>query len=141
MLLQFNFKNFRSFKDDTILDLTVQKNSDASDSFFSFGNESVLPIIAVYGANACGKSNLYRAFEFMSKYVALSFMYGVIVNQPTMTLLLRYIFLYQTVSLRLFTIMVFVLINIRLLKSGLIKKIKTVKISHWFFIGVVSRMN
>ena len=54
MLLQFNFKNFRSFKDDTILDLTVQKNSDASDSFFSFGNESVLPIIAVYGANACG---------------------------------------------------------------------------------------
>ena len=76
MLLQFNFKNFRSFKDDTILDLTVQKNSDASDSFFSLGNESVLPIIAVYGANACGKSNLYRAFEFMSKYVALSFMYG-----------------------------------------------------------------
>lgn len=76
MLLQFNFKNFRSFKDDTILDLTVQKNSDASDSFFSLGNESVLPIIAVYGANACGKSNLYRAFEFMSKFVALSFMYG-----------------------------------------------------------------
>ena len=76
MLLQFNFKNFRSFKDEAILDLTVQKKSDASDSFFSLGNESVLPVTAVYGANASGKSNLYQAFAYMSRYVIRSFMYG-----------------------------------------------------------------
>lgn len=76
MLLQFNFKNFRSFKDEAILDLTVQKKCDASDRFFSLGNESVLPVTAVYGANASGKSNLYQAFAYMSRYVIRSFMYG-----------------------------------------------------------------
>ena len=76
MLLQFNFKNFRSFKDEAVLDLTVQKKSESSDRFFRFGNESVLPITAIYGANACGKSNLYQAFAYMSRYVVISFIYG-----------------------------------------------------------------
>lgn len=76
MLLQFNFKNFRSFKDEAVLDLTVQKKDEISDRFFSLGNESVLPITAVYGANASGKSNLYQAFVYMSRYVIHSFMYG-----------------------------------------------------------------
>ena len=74
MLLQFSFKNFRSFKDEAILNLTVKKNKgDAADDFFSFGDESVLPVTAVYGANASGKSNLYQAFAYMSNYVIFSF--------------------------------------------------------------------
>lgn len=76
MLLQFSFKNFKSFKDEAILDLTVQKKDDTSDHFFSLGDELVLPVTAVYGANASGKSNLYQAFAYMTRYVVLSFMYG-----------------------------------------------------------------
>ncbi len=36
----------------------------------------ILPLAAIYGANASGKSNLYCAFEYMSEYVVYSFAYG-----------------------------------------------------------------
>lgn len=35
-----------------------------------------MPVAAVYGANASGKSNVYGAFEYMSDYVVNSFKYG-----------------------------------------------------------------
>lgn len=38
--------------------------------------EKILPVAAIYGANASGKSNVYSAFEYMSKYVINSFKYG-----------------------------------------------------------------
>ena len=76
MLLQFNFKNFKSFKAEAVLDLTAPKKDAASDRLFSLGDESILPVTAIYGANASGKSNLYQAFAFMTKYVIHSFSYG-----------------------------------------------------------------
>ncbi len=36
----------------------------------------ILPVAAIYGANASGKSNIYHAFEYMAAYVAESFKYG-----------------------------------------------------------------
>ncbi len=42
----------------------------------SAGDYRILPLAAIYGANASGKSNLYYAFEYMSEYVANSFGYG-----------------------------------------------------------------
>lgn len=61
MLIQFRFKNYKSFKDEVILDLT---------------SERVLPVAAIYGANGSGKSNVYKAFEFMTHFVNKSFEYG-----------------------------------------------------------------
>lgn len=75
MLLQFRFKNFKSFRDDTILDLTATKITEYSDHVVSIGNEKVLPVAVIYGANASGKSNVYKAFKYMAKYVILSFGY------------------------------------------------------------------
>ena len=40
------------------------------------GGEKILPVAAVYGANASGKSNIYNAFEYMTHYVVDSFKYG-----------------------------------------------------------------
>ena len=56
MLLQFNFKNYKSFRDDT--------------------NERVLPVAAIFGANASGKSNVQEAFRYMATYVIHSLNYG-----------------------------------------------------------------
>lgn len=76
MLLQFNFKNFKSFRDDTTLDLTATKITEYSNHIVQIGYEKVLPVAAVYGANASGKSNVYDAFKYMSFYVLLSLSYG-----------------------------------------------------------------
>lgn len=76
MLIQFSFKNYKSFKDETILDLSAAKMTEFSDRVVTIGNEKILPVAAIYGANASGKSNVYNAFEYMSEYVAESFKYG-----------------------------------------------------------------
>jgi len=76
MLLQFNFKNFKSFRDDTSLDMTAAPLSELDYHVVPIGNEKVLPVVAIFGANASGKSNVIEAFECMSRFVALSFGYG-----------------------------------------------------------------
>jgi len=76
MLLQFNFKNYKSFRDDTILDLTATKISDFNSHVVSISNERILPVAAIFGANASGKSNVQEAFRYMTTYVLESLEYG-----------------------------------------------------------------
>ena len=76
MLIQFNFKNFNSFRDEVTLDLSAAKMTEFSERVISVGGEKILPVAAVYGANASGKSNVYAAFEYMTDYVVNSFKYG-----------------------------------------------------------------
>ena len=76
MLIQFNFKNFKSFRDDATLDLSAAKMSEFNDRVINIGNEKILPVAAIYGANASGKSNVYCAFEYMVEYVINSLHFG-----------------------------------------------------------------
>ena len=76
MLIQFNFKNFKSFREEATLDLSEANMTEFSDRVVTIGSEKILPVAAIYGANASGKSNIYNAFEYMSEYVAESFKYG-----------------------------------------------------------------
>lgn len=76
MLLQFNFKNFKSFRDDTTLDLTATKITEFGNHVISIANEKVLPVATILGANASGKSNVQEAFRYMSIYVINSLSYG-----------------------------------------------------------------
>lgn len=76
MLLQFNFKNFRSFRDDATLDLTATKITELHEKVVLLGNEKILPMATIFGANASGKSNIILAFKYMTVYVLKSFGYG-----------------------------------------------------------------
>mgnify|MGYP003306954504 FL=1 len=76
MLIQFNFKNFKSFREEATLDLSAAKMTEFSDRVVTIGSEKILPVAAIYGANASGKSNTYNAFEYMAEYVVDSFKYG-----------------------------------------------------------------
>lgn len=76
MLIQFRFKNFKSFRDDTILDLSATKITEHSERVISAGYEKLLPTAAIFGANASGKSNVIEAFRYMAAYVMESFSYG-----------------------------------------------------------------
>lgn len=76
ILVQFSFKNYKSFRDDTVLDMSATKITEHSDRVISIGKEKLLPTAAIYGANASGKSNVIEAFRFMTTYVMDSFAYG-----------------------------------------------------------------
>lgn len=76
MLIQFRYKNFKSFRDDTILDFSATKITEHADRVVQVGNEKILPTAAIFGANASGKSNVIQAFRFMTTYVIDSFAFG-----------------------------------------------------------------
>lgn len=76
MLIQFNFKNFKSFRDDSTLDLSATKISEYADRVVTVGNEKILPVAAIFGANAHGKSNVLEALRYMHSYVITSLDFG-----------------------------------------------------------------
>ncbi len=76
MLLQFNFENFKSFQGKAILDLSATRETEFSEHIVMLAGEKILPVAVIYGANACGKTNVFEAFGFMTKYVMESFEYG-----------------------------------------------------------------
>ncbi|MGI6211856.1 MAG: AAA family ATPase [Anaerovoracaceae bacterium] len=61
MLLQFNVTNALSFKNEAILDLAATSDKSHEDNLITYRKERVLPTVAIYGANAAGKSNLFKA--------------------------------------------------------------------------------
>lgn len=83
MLLQFTFKNFRSFKDENTLDMRAAKVTELSYHVRKAGKEKVLPITAVYGANASGKTNVIGALSFMVMCVTKSVMFSSENNNNT----------------------------------------------------------
>ena len=81
MVLEIRLSNFFSIKDEVVLDMQAasiqtKKAKELEENTFVCGNERLLKTVAIYGANASGKSNIYNAFEYMSDYVADSFKYG-----------------------------------------------------------------
>lgn len=76
MLIQFNFKNFKSFRDEATLDMSATKITEHEDHIVDIANDKLLKVAAVYGANASGKSNIYEAFDYMTYYVSESFKFG-----------------------------------------------------------------
>ena len=76
MFIQFAFKNYKSFRDDTVLDLSATKITEHNERVVTIGKERLLPTAAIYGANASGKSNVIEAFRFMTTYVMDSLNYG-----------------------------------------------------------------
>lgn len=73
MLIQFNFKNFKSFKDDSSLDMTATSITEHPYNLISSGDEKYIKVAAIYGANASGKSSIIEAFKFMQEWILFSF--------------------------------------------------------------------
>lgn len=70
MLIQFSFNNYKSFKDEAVLNLEALGTS--KNAFYSHpaGNKTrVVKTAAVYGANASGKTKLFEAFRFLKSFI------------------------------------------------------------------------
>lgn len=76
MLIQFRFKNFKSFRDDTVLDFSATEDTEKEYRIAKVGDERILTAACIFGANASGKSNVIKAFRYMMEYVTSSVVFS-----------------------------------------------------------------
>jgi len=69
MVLEIKISNFYSIKDEVVLDMRAanikSKNARAlGNNIFQYNDTDILKTVAIYGANASGKSNIIKAIRF-----------------------------------------------------------------------------
>jgi len=70
MLLQFSVTNHRSIKDTATISMKASKDSSMKNSLISpDGKKELVPVMALYGANAAGKSNVLHALLLMKEMI------------------------------------------------------------------------
>ena len=71
MLCQFTFKNFKSYKNETVFDMQAVSSQGFTDSLLQSGDDSktYLPVSVIYGPNAGGKSNVLDALNCVNALV------------------------------------------------------------------------
>jgi len=70
MLVQFSATNYRSIKDKVTLSLLASSDKEhAGDLITTNGKKQLVPVAAIYGANASGKSNMLMALKTMQNMI------------------------------------------------------------------------
>jgi AAA15 family ATPase/GTPase len=72
MLIEFSVENYLSFKEKVTLSLEASKDKECPNNVIRSAqgtNFDLLKTIIIYGANASGKSNLFKALHFMRYFV------------------------------------------------------------------------
>jgi len=73
MLIQFRVENHRSLRDEQVLSLAAAGDKAGAHVLRVAGlAEAVVPVAAIYGANASGKSNVLDALKFLKHAVVSS---------------------------------------------------------------------
>lgn len=72
MLLDFTIRNVLSIKNEAFFDLNATSDSSHEHSLIKIGKKRLLPTAAIYGANASGKSNLFKALLSAISFVQFS---------------------------------------------------------------------
>lgn len=62
MLVRFQFENYRSFRDESILSMEAKGNAEYKSCLLPYKKKGLLPGAALFGKNGGGKSNVIRAF-------------------------------------------------------------------------------
>lgn len=70
MLIGFSFKNFASFKEETVFSMLASKGTEFMETnSFESGNDRLLKSALIYGPNGSGKTNWIKALGFMQEMV------------------------------------------------------------------------
>ncbi len=85
MIFEIRLSNFFSIRDEVVLDLRAgnsknRKSEELSGNIFSFNDTRLLKTVAIYGANASGKSNIIKAIRFCASMVFMSHTHNENVN-------------------------------------------------------------
>lgn len=69
MLIEFSIKNFLSFKDKNTFTMVASSDNTLADNIIEVGNEKILKMSAIYGANASGKTNIFEVLANISSMI------------------------------------------------------------------------
>ena len=69
MLIEFNFSNYRSFRDDTCLSMEATGLGSMKNCLISYKNTHLLPAVAILGKNGGGKSTVIRALGMSVRFI------------------------------------------------------------------------
>ncbi len=69
MLMEFTFKNYRSFRDEAALSMEATGLGTLKQCLIPFGTKRYLPSAAIFGKNGGGKSNVIRAFWVAVQFI------------------------------------------------------------------------
>ena len=69
MLVNFSVSNFASFDNEQLFSMEAGKSRSFSERLYTTKNLKILKFMAIYGANASGKSNLVSAIEFAKNLI------------------------------------------------------------------------
>ena len=80
MLINFKFKNYRSFYNENVLSMEAVKDSElrtintftVNENLMQKGENELLKSAVIFGANASGKSNVIKALAYMKNVILLS---------------------------------------------------------------------
>ncbi len=73
MLIQLKFKNFLSFKEETVISMEAEKDGELKENTTKHLKSGYLKSLCVFGANAYGKTNILKAFIFLKKFILNSY--------------------------------------------------------------------
>jgi len=81
MILEIRLSNFFSIKDEIVLDMKAGNGKSKNmrklqANTFAYEDERILKSVAVYGANASGKSNIVKAIRFCASMIFQSHMHN-----------------------------------------------------------------
>lgn len=66
MILEFSVANFLSFKNRVTFSMIASATSGLDDNYAVINDKKILKIAAIYGANASGKSNLFKILNIVN---------------------------------------------------------------------------
>ncbi|MBB6713137.1 AAA family ATPase [Clostridium gasigenes] len=73
MLVRFEYENFKSFKDNTEFSMECVKGGELKEiNTVSVGNKELVKSAIIFGPNASGKSNFFKALYAMKNMIKLS---------------------------------------------------------------------
>lgn len=72
MILEFSVTNFLSFKEKATFSMCANNCSGLDNNYVNINNKKVLKTAALYGANASGKSNLFKILNNVIKMIRYS---------------------------------------------------------------------
>lgn len=72
MIIEFRFKNFMSFRDETVFSMVASADTSLPENTIktnAIGKNNLLCSAVIYGSNAAGKTNLIKAIGFVDNIV------------------------------------------------------------------------
>ena len=89
MLIQFAVENYMSLRDETVLSMNAGAGSELRENLQDYQDGYLLPTAAIYGANAAGKSNIFKAMtDLYRSFIRMPLMRNIdICRQNSISLL------------------------------------------------------